>query len=88
MTDAELEVLVLLKLKGGDADWVSAWIALQMLAVLRSVDARLAALDRALASHASGSIAGEPRNATDLLRLVVTKLNRTSGSQQKERADG
>ena len=76
MTDAEIEVLVLLKLKSGDgADWVSAWIALQTLAVLRGVDARLAALG------------GDLRNATDLLRLVATKLNRT-GSQQKERADG
>jgi hypothetical protein len=76
MTDLELELLVKRKIIAGESEWIDRSLALQTLAVLRSVDARLEALNRALASNASGSIAGELRSVSDMLQVVVTKLNR------------
>lgn len=66
MNDPALEVLVNQKIASGESEWIDRSLAIQMLAVLRSVDARLAGLDRALAANTA--------ELRDLLREAV-KLN-------------
>jgi hypothetical protein len=72
MNDLELELLVKRKIVAGESEWIDRALAIQTLATLRSIDKRL----EALGSLGPGSIAGELRNVSDLLRLVATKLNR------------
>jgi hypothetical protein len=72
VNDAELELLVKKRILDGQPEWIDRWLAIQTLATLRSIDKRL----ETLGSLASGSIAGELRTVSDMLRVVVTKLNR------------